>query len=662
MSGHSPVSRREDDRNYDLAHNNSRQNSFTRPQPQHSHSQQSFHQPTVDNSVVDSYMSHSTANYNAGYGHEHASHSRQSSVSTPTSVSFQPESPSQSEVTAVHDYLGLNDNNPKLPRQRFNSEATSFGFNDNRSNLPRQRFNSEATTLNNNLFALPHDIHPTSPSVDTDPTLLKALEHDQSAGHTTTTKTTDTKPAAPQKLERASYLDGLRGLCSVGILLHHWVDATFGDFHNPSLKTQLPLPTLWTSWTLYVFFILIGRVLVLSFLSSARRGKPNLKSLASSAVRRPFRLLIPTAFVVFLQWRGCRDGWMDDATQAVWSILESRTRGKPGWCDIGNEFSDYLLYSFNFVTNFMTPPDMVRYSSALWAIAVSYAGSNLIFFVAVIATAVPKRSWLIYGVLTLVFWWIESYMFLFVIGLWMADAAVQGVWIGIRDGPKWRMLALSAFCFLVFCLCQYVRPITLFLNTTLPVIYMPSASWLPPTSSRLNVAHINMADWLTSVAVLVGLEIGAWPQRVFKLAPFQWLGKRSIGIYLFHELVISSIMSKSIVAMYDRAGIRNYDVLVLVSFIITLFSTLILADTFDWAIEKPLGDFAFFIWRVLFVSEWTLGNFLTGVKDIAKGAVTGVPLWLADGISHGLVRRWLKRRGERRKTVQAVEDVRIEQV
>ena len=103
-----------------------------------------------------------------------------------------------------------------------------------------------------------------------------------------------------------------------------------------------------------------------------------------------------------------------------------------------------VLTNFNppQVTNFMTPPDMVRYSSALWAIAVSYAGSNLIFFVAVIATAVPKRSWVVYAVLTLVFWWIESYMFLFVIGLWMADAAVQGVWIGIRDGPKWRMLAL----------------------------------------------------------------------------------------------------------------------------------------------------------------------------------------------------------------------------
>ena len=99
------------------------------------------------------------------------------------------------------------------------------------------------------------------------------------------------------------------------------------------------------------------------------------------------------------------------------------------------------------------------------------------------------------------------------------------------------------------------------------------------------------------------------------------------------------------------------------SFLLTLFPTLILADTFDWAIEKPLGDFAFFIWRVLFVSEWSLGNFVGGVKDIALSAITGVPLWLADGISHGLVRRWLeKRKGRRKAGVQGVEDVRIEQV
>ncbi|KAJ3041746.1 hypothetical protein HDV00_008834 [Rhizophlyctis rosea] len=548
-----------------------------------------------------------------------------------------------SEITAVDEHLDAPNASPtNTPRHRSNTAATSVFSYDTLTNTSRHRFvdpyTNRAAASDVSVDTL--RVHqPTSVNIDVDPAPLKSP--DRIPNPTSTPATT--KPNPP-KLERASYLDGLRGLCSIGILLHHWVDSTFGDFHNPSLKTQLPLPTLWTSWTLYVFFILIGRVLVLSFLSSARKGKPNLKCLASSAVRRPFRLLIPTAFVVLLQWGGCRAGWMEDATQAVYSILESRTRGKPGWCDIGDEFSEYLLYVFNFATNFMTPPDMVRYSSALWAIAVSYAGSNLIFFVAVIATAVPKRSWILYAILTLIFWWIESYMFLFIIGLWMADLAVQGVWTGIRDGPKWRMLTISFLSFVVVPLCQWVRPITYFLNNTLPIIYMPSASWLPPTSTRLNVAHINMADWLTAVAVLIGVEIGPWPQRVFKLAPFQWLGKRSIGIYLFHEFVISTIMSRCIVLMHDRGGMRNYDVLVGCSFLLTLFPTLILADIFDWAIEKPLGDFAFFIWRVLFVSEWSLTNCAAAVRDIARGAVVGVPMWLVDGITHGLVRRCLEKR------------------
>ena len=334
MSGQSPGSRRQDTNDYDLLNNTHTQNR-TRPHLQHTYSEQTLSVPASqappDNYPVHSFMSSPTARYNPVYGMEEGTHSRQSSFSTPTSVNFHPGSPAVSEVTAVHDYLDLNDNTT--------------------TNTPRHRFHSEVTTFNNRVIGIPS--HPTSPSVDTDPTLLKPLE--QNPSPTTVTKTTEpSKPTtnASEKLERASYLDGLRGLCSIGILLHHWVDSTFGDFHNPSLKTQIPLPTLWTSWTLYVFFILIGRVLVLSFLASARKGKPNLKSLASSAVRRPFRLLIPTAFVVFLQWKGCRDGWMDDATQAVYGILESRTRGKPGWCDIGNEFSDYLLYSFNFVSVF----------------------------------------------------------------------------------------------------------------------------------------------------------------------------------------------------------------------------------------------------------------------------------------------------------------------
>ncbi|KAJ3095511.1 hypothetical protein HK100_005801, partial [Physocladia obscura] len=80
---------------------------------------------------------------------------------------------------------------------------------------------------------------------------------------------------------RAYHFDGFRGLCSIVVAMHHLVDYTFGD-SRPDIKNG-PGKFFWASWSLYIFFILSGRVLSLNWLKAIKMGKtPSLEKLASS--------------------------------------------------------------------------------------------------------------------------------------------------------------------------------------------------------------------------------------------------------------------------------------------------------------------------------------------------------------------------------------------
>jgi hypothetical protein len=140
---------------------------------------------------------------------------------------------------------------------------------------------------------------------------------------------------APRKLYSTSWLDGLRGVAALFVVIHHyaytftatsmqgWRTGEDGD-HNWFF--QLPLLRVVHSgrFMVAIFFVISGYVLSYRSLKLAREGKPIelLDSIASSVFRRWLRLHLPviaSTFIAFLMaranaWSDMPEGWEHSPT------------------------------------------------------------------------------------------------------------------------------------------------------------------------------------------------------------------------------------------------------------------------------------------------------------------------------------------------------------
>ena len=137
----------------------------------------------------------------------------------------------------------------------------------------------------------------------------------------------------PRKLYPTSYLDGLRGVAALFVVIHHYA-YTFtasslqgwhaGPEGSHNWFFQLPLIRVVHSgrFMVAIFFVISGYVLSYRSLKLAREGKPAelLDSLASSVFRRWLRLHLPvivSTFIAFLAaranfWTDMHAGWEHD--------------------------------------------------------------------------------------------------------------------------------------------------------------------------------------------------------------------------------------------------------------------------------------------------------------------------------------------------------------
>ncbi|CAD6591163.1 MAG: hypothetical protein ASARMPREDX12_005011 [Alectoria sarmentosa] len=125
----------------------------------------------------------------------------------------------------------------------------------------------------------------------------------------------------PPQLHPTSYLDGLRGIASFIVFVHHftnWVKPYLAYYgvdteKRPSSLVQLPFVRVIYSGRpmVHVFFVISGFVLSRKPLRLARAHKYDdlHKALSSSVFRRGIRLYLPAAFSTFFVLLLIRAGW-----------------------------------------------------------------------------------------------------------------------------------------------------------------------------------------------------------------------------------------------------------------------------------------------------------------------------------------------------------------
>ena len=352
---------------------------------------------------------------------------------------------------------------------------------------------------------------------------------------------------------KISFLDGLRGIAAVNVMLMHFfivltpaliysdqVPSHFGNFET--IFSSSPLGLIGAgNFSVCIFFVLSGYVLTQKYFSI---GDKNL--IVSGILRRYIRLLIPVITVTLLSFLLSSFGLFHYYTETVMITANNNPANFwTGYWTFSPGIDDAIkqaVYDSFFVG------DDVHYDPVLWTMTIEFYGSMLVFAIALLFGSWRKR-WMFYLSAALVFF--NSYYLAFIIGMALAD-------IFTRKTPMFKTsnsIILSGVLFAGLFLGSY--PVSTVTNDSL-YSFLNNGVFLKPKM----IYHIIGAGMI--MYVLLNSER---MQKVFSSSVPVFLGKISYSLYLIHFLIICSFTCSLFLALNP---VLPYGLAVLTSCILSL--------------------------------------------------------------------------------------------
>jgi peptidoglycan/LPS O-acetylase OafA/YrhL len=378
---------------------------------------------------------------------------------------------------------------------------------------------------------------------------------------------------------RSAYLDIIRGLACMQVLLLHIAEAFFpafatekiSDFTLGGLVHGSPLYLIYDGYTgVFVFFLLSGYVLTPSFdkdigphrLLAARWG----------------RLLVPAfaacVFSFAIKWL------LFDYNPSVKAAAISGSVFLQDWwqpsLDWRNFFKDSLINAiflgYAETSALLTDAYLDSISSAfvapLWTLSVEMHGSILVLLL----VTMRRHSAVLYGLVlfTVVVVVIRSYYILFVIGHLLALAR-QEDWV--KDKPTGAAIYLLVGA--VLCLMGEMRTFALFeavCEADLPFSIYCSG-------------HIQ--KMIGSIILFYGLMISTRMQKILRGPVLEWLGTHSFPIYLAHWPILCGFGSLALVLTMGTWQVTPFvacAVAACVTLVLTMISAVLFRRIDEWGI------------------------------------------------------------------------------
>ncbi|HEX4132514.1 MAG TPA: acyltransferase [Pirellulales bacterium] len=341
----------------------------------------------------------------------------------------------------------------------------------------------------------------------------------------------DSKPSSKDRLH---YLDGLRGVASVAVVLWHNFLAFFPGAVMPDvpMRSSVLEKHLYRSpfsiffagdFAVYVFFMMSGFVISLKFFQGA-----DSELLQKGFLRRYVRLM-PAAFVtviaayLILSLGLMYNNQAGDIANSWWLKLN--------WKDVSIHFKNALsmgLYGlwFNGI------PASAHFNSNLGTLAIELIGSWIIFAAILIMMKLNLsfRQRLIFhaGLIALAFVLDrdDPHYLVFFIGMAAADIYANGDQFYDR---------LTRFRYLVLLLGVWMGGMNI--GNISHTIYRPLAG-----VCKICDLHPLTYPWaIGSVFLVVGIMLSKSVQRVLVRPVFQMLGKYSFPLFLTHTVFLGSV-------------------------------------------------------------------------------------------------------------------------
>ena len=375
-------------------------------------------------------------------------------------------------------------------------------------------------------------------------TLLDELERQEATG-------ADSDPEKQQKPRDSStaYLDGLRGLAALFVVIQHYVGGFDMNVHEHGFGengnyyfASLPFVRIIFSGgsaAVAIFFVLSGYVLSIGPLKVLRAGDRDAiyPRLASAVVRRPVRLYLPPLAVTFI-FAILLHAPFDLVPKSPWPPRKDGL-----FAELGN----WVVESLKFFNPFRTHGSnqgWFTYSLVVWSIPIELKGSMLIYGLTAVDTAsrAPQTLFL----LALAFSVIAQLQFAY----WTMACFVAGYILASMDSnsldqkffarsftPRTQSFIFHGLFFVGFyLLCQPS-------HDGQPHYASDALGWgvlssMVPAAYDANQYYRFWHSYGAVLSVYSTLHI-KWVQSFLSTRPLKYLGKVSFLLYLVHLPVIA---------------------------------------------------------------------------------------------------------------------------
>ncbi len=335
----------------------------------------------------------------------------------------------------------------------------------------------------------------------------------------------------PQRLE---HLDGLRGVASVAVILHHAMLAlhpAWANYHTHYLSPlTLPFAPVAMFWqgnvAVCVFFALSGYVL----LPMALRPQA---AFAGLVARRVIRLGLPILAALLFGY-------------ALWkldlycNIPAARIAGTTGWWDYLYVGQPKLWSVLRDTLKMPFAPSKSAYDAVVWTMHWEYLGSFGIFLIYRLFRSRRLRIVAMLAVLCATF---NDYYFDFAAGALLFDLDIAGHAARLNSLSR-RILAGSLLIVFAWFGC----------NTWSDGPGTPYA-WLDWLPNLISGPHAEKSHQISAVFLLAALLVSPSLQRTFSCRPALALGRLSFASYLLHLPILCSLGAALVIALTPGWGL-----------------------------------------------------------------------------------------------------------
>lgn len=337
-------------------------------------------------------------------------------------------------------------------------------------------------------------------------------------------------------MSRLAYLEGLRGIAAVIVVMNHIVVSFFPALYNGDpnqahypfevIVANTPLTIVYGgNFAVSVFFVLSGYVLTYAQLRKA--SKPRI---LVSVTRRYIRLTIPVLVSCLLGYLFIACGWMfnRDAAGLTFSSWWL-DRMFPNIADIGKALAD----GFGRVYWQMGSD----YNPVLWTMSVEMIGSVGIFVLLKISLLQQKRklSWLVWLAIGICL--MNTYYFCFLAGILICKADMEDLQ-GLLLYRSWVPLLLLGVWLGSF---PFTQKISSFYE---PLAFLFSGMTRPGHSARM----------VGAIIVVYAVVFSPQLQGLFSKNWLVKTGRISFSMYLLHTILLCSFMCYVFLILYPAYG------------------------------------------------------------------------------------------------------------